>query len=65
MQSMSRKGNCLNSSVTENFFGLMKAKLLCAKELKSMQEFKEELEEYIDWYNNKIFKMKMNGMSPV
>ncbi|MFR1281879.1 MAG: IS3 family transposase [Parabacteroides distasonis] len=30
-----------------------------------MQEFKEELEKYIDWYNKKRIKMKLNGMSPV
>ena len=30
-----------------------------------MQKFKKELDEYIDWYNNKGIKMKLNGMSPV
>jgi putative transposase len=65
IQSMSRKGNCLDNSVIENFFGLMKSELLYNKEFKSMQEFKEELEQYIDWYNNKRIKIKLNGMSPV
>lgn len=37
MQSMSRKGNCLDNSVIENFFRLMKSELLYAKEFKSMQ----------------------------
>lgn len=61
---MSRKGNCLDNSVIENFFGIMKSELLYAKVFKSMQEFKEELMEYIDWYNNKRIKMKLNIMSP-
>ena len=62
---MSRKGNCLDNSVMENFFGIMKSELLYSREFKSMQEFKEELEQYIDWYNKKRIKMKLNGMSPV
>lgn len=28
MQSMSRKGNCLDNAVMENFFGLLKSELL-------------------------------------
>lgn len=52
VQSVSRKGNCRDNSVMENFFGLMKSELLYNKEFKSMKEFKKELETYIDWYNN-------------
>lgn len=65
IQSMSRKRNCLDNSVMENFFGLMKSELLYSREFKSMQEFKEELEKYIDWYNYKRIKIKLKGMSPV
>lgn len=43
----------------ENFFGLMKSELLYTKDFKSMEEFKGELEEYIDWYNNKRIKTKL------
>ena len=64
-QSMSRKGNCLDNSVMENFFGLMKSELLYAKDYKSMEQFKKDLKEYIDWYNNKRIKMRLKGMSPV
>lgn len=65
IQSMSRKGNCLDNSVMENFFGLMKSELLYTREFKSMKEFKEQLDEYIDWYNNKRIKTRLMGMSPV
>ena len=65
IQSMSRKGNCLDNSVMENFFGLMKSELFYANEYKSIEEFKRDLAEYIDWYNNKRIKAKLNGMSPV
>ena len=44
-QSMSRKGNCLDNAVMENFFGLLKSELLYLKEFESMEHFKEELEK--------------------
>jgi len=64
-QSMSRKGNCYDNSVMENFFGLLKSELLYLREFKSIEEFKIELEKYIDYYNNKRIKGKLKGMSPV
>ena len=64
-QSMSRKGNCLDNSVMENFFGLLKSELLYLKKFESIEEFRTELEEYIYYYNNKRIKGKLKGMSPV
>lgn len=64
-QSMSRKGNCLDNAIMENFFGLLKSELLYLKEFESIEEFKGELENYIDYYNNKRIKGKLKGMSPV
>ena len=64
-QSMSRKGNCLDNSIMENFFGLLKSELLYLREFESIEEFKKELENYIDYYNNKRIKGKLKGMSPV
>ena len=43
----------------------MKSELLYANDYKSMEQFKKDLKEYIDWYNNKRIKMKLTGMSPV
>ena len=64
-QSMSRKGNCLDNSVMENFFGLLKSELLYLQEFSSIEEFRIELERYIDYYNNKRIKSKLKGLSPV
>ena len=64
-QSMSRKGNCLDNAVMENFFGLLKSELLYLKEFDSMEHFKQELENYIHYYNHKRIKAKLKGMSPV
>jgi putative transposase len=65
IQSMSRKGNCLDNAVMENFFGLLKSELLYLKEFESMEHFKVELEKYIHYYNHKRIKEKLKGMSPV
>ena len=65
IQSMSRKGNCLDNSVMENFFGLLKSELLYLQEFKSLEDFKKKLHEYIYYYNNKRIKLKLKGMSPV
>ena len=64
-QSMSRKGNCLDNSIMENFFGLLKSELLYLREFESMDEFKMELIKYIDYYNTKRIKNKLKGLSPV
>ncbi|MBO1514734.1 IS3 family transposase, partial [Metabacillus bambusae] len=64
-QSMSRKGNCLDNAVMESFFGLLKSELLYLKEFESMEHFKQELEDYIYYYNHKRIKEKLKGMSPV
>ncbi|MBS4194952.1 IS3 family transposase [Lederbergia citri] len=64
-QSMSRKGNCLDNAVMENFFGLLKSELLYLQEFESMAHFEKELEEYIRYYNYKRMKAKLKDLSPV
>ena len=64
IQSMSRKSNCLDNSIMDNFFGLLKSELLYLKKFTSIENFKEELEKYIYWYNNKRIKLKLK-MSPI
>lgn len=64
-QSMSRKGNCLDNAVIENFFGILKSELLYLQKFCSMEEFVKQLKEYIHYYNNHRIKAKLKGMSPV
>ena len=63
-QSMSRKGNCLDNAVMENFFGLLKSELLYLQKFQSMEQFKLELLDYLDYYNNRRIKAKLNGLPP-
>ena len=64
LQSMSNKGNCLDNAVMENFFGLLKSELLYLQEFESMAHFKQELIEYIDYYNNRRIKARLKGLPP-
>lgn len=65
LQSMSRKGNCLDNAMAENFWGIMKSELLYAEKFKSAEDFMKALDEYIDYYNNKRIKSRLKGKSPV
>ena len=64
-QSMSRKGNCLDNAVIENFFGIVKAELFYLKKYYSIFQLKKEIKDYINYYNNDRIKLNLNGMSPI
>ena len=63
-QSMSRKGNCIDNSPMENFFGLLKQEMYHGEALRSYEELKSKIEEHIHYYNKRI-KQKLAGLSPV
>lgn len=65
IQSMSRRGNCLDNSPMENFFGLLKQEIYYGETFNSYDELKKAIEDYIYWYNNKRIKIKLNGLSPI
>jgi transposase InsO family protein len=64
-QSMSRKGNCYDNSVMENFFGIMKQEMYYGVVYYSYDELKSAIEKYIQYYNEKRIKQTLNWMSPV
>jgi transposase InsO family protein len=64
-QSMSRKGNCYDNCVIENFFGLLKTEFFYNQSFISVDNFQQELDQYIDYYNNSRIKVKLKGLSPV
>ncbi|MDD7456973.1 MAG: IS3 family transposase [Clostridia bacterium] len=64
-QSMSRKGNCLDNSVMENFFGRLKVEMFYGEKFESVNAFIDKLEEYIYYYNNERISLKLKGKSPV
>ena len=64
-QSMSSKGNFLDNSIIENFFGRMKTEMFYGLKYDSLDELKEAIHDYIYYYNNKRIKSKLKGLSPV
>ncbi len=64
-QSMSRKGNCLDNACAENFFGTLKSEFFYNQKFKSIMQFRKELDDYINYYNNERIKLRLNGKSPV
>jgi putative transposase len=64
-QSMSRKGNCLDNAVAENFFGLLKTEMYHGQSFKDADELIEKLEEYIKYYNTQRIKVKLKGLTPI
>lgn len=58
---MSRKENCLYNAVMENFFGLPKSELLYLQNFDSLDHFKAEFMDYLDYYNNRRIKVKLKG----
>ena len=64
-QSMSRKGNCMDNGIMENFFGRLKVEMYYGEKFESPRGFIEKLEDYIYYYNNERISLKLKGMSPV
>ena len=65
-QSMSRKGNCLDNSPMENFFGKMKNEMFYGHEyeFETLEQLQKAMEEYIDYYNNERIQIKLKGLTP-
>ncbi|WP_242635160.1 IS3 family transposase [Alteromonas sp. KUL42] len=64
-QSMSRKGNCLDNAVAENFFGILKSEMYHNETFIDANELIENIKEYIHYYNNERIKLKLKGLSPI
>lgn len=61
-QSMGRKENCVDNAVIESFFGLLKSELLYLQAFHSMDHFKHELIDYLDYYNSRRIKAELKGL---
>lgn len=62
-QSMSRRGNCLDNSAMESFFGHMKQEMTFDRDA-SDEEIEKQIEEYIDdyWYHR--YQKGLGEMTP-
>lgn len=65
IQSMSRRGNCLDNAAMESFFGTLKAEFYHLEQFRDLDELQAALRRYIRYYNHDRIKLKLGGLSPV
>jgi len=65
IQSMSRVGRCINNGPMEGFFGTLKSEMFYRKTFKTLEELKERIVEYIEFYNEKRFQKRLKCMAPI
>lgn len=65
VQSMSRKGNCLDNAAMESFFAVLKSECFYLNKFASIDALQAELASYIHYYNHERIKLKLKGLSPV
>lgn len=65
VQSMSRKGNCLDNASAESFFGTLKSELYHLQKWQSVEQLEKAIDKYIYYYNHERIKLKLKGLSPV
>ncbi|WOC32474.1 MULTISPECIES: IS3 family transposase [Caproicibacterium] len=56
--SMSRRGNCYDNALAENFFSILKTECIYRHKLSSFDEARQLIDEYIDFYNNERIQTK-------
>ena len=64
---MSRKGNSPDNGLMESFFGILKSEMFYEYEatFHSLEQLEQAIVDYTDYYNNKLIKVKLKGLSPV
>jgi transposase InsO family protein len=63
LQSMSRKGNCLDNAPIESFFGLIKDHL-DLKNCSTIEEVENEVTKTVNYYNNERPQIALKKMPP-
>lgn len=64
IQSMSRKGNCLDNAATEQVFGHLKDEFYRNQKWNSFEEFKQDLDDYIVHWNSRRRQVRLGGLTP-
>jgi len=61
---MSRKGNCLDNAAAKSFFGKLKTDFSNGSDYTQPGRFTNDLNRWINWYNNIRIKGSLGGMAP-
>ena len=62
--SMSRRGNCYDNAMAENFFSIIKTECIYRHKPKSFEEAKTLIDNYIYFYNHQRIQLK-TGVAPL
>lgn len=63
VQSMSRKGNCIDNGATEQVFGHLKDEFFKGRKFPDFETFKLELDKYIIYWNTQRRQVKLKGLT--
>ncbi len=61
--SMSRRGNCYNNAMAKNFFSILKTECIYRQKIKTFQQAKELIDNFIYFYNHERIQLK-TGVAP-
>jgi transposase InsO family protein len=62
--SMSRRGNCYDNAMAENFFSILKTECIYRHKPNTFQEAKNLIDSYIHFYNHQRIQLK-TGVAPL
>ena len=65
IQSMSRKGNCLDNAAMESFFGRLKTECFYRREFNTREEIVNVIRDYLDYNNHRLIQLKLKGANPI
>ena len=65
IQSMSRKGNCLDNAAAASFFAILKTEMFHYHDFESADDLIMKIDEYIEYYNTVRIKVKLKGLTPI
>lgn len=64
IQSMSRVGRCIDNGPIEGFWGILKCEMYHLNKFHEINDLKQAIHQYIDFYNNRRFQAKLKGLVP-
>lgn len=65
VQSMSRVGRCIDNGPMECFWGILKSEMYYIKKFYDFETLKSSIDEYIDYYNNDRYQIRLDEMTPI
>jgi putative transposase len=64
VQSMSRKGNCIDNGATEQVFGHLKDEFFRGRTWPDFESFKADLDAYVVHWNTRRGQVRLKGLTP-